>query len=661
LDSDESRTIEALFDETRRFPPPEEFAKQALVNHTSIYTEGEDLEAFWGAEAEHIAWRQPFEKVLDWSNAPFAKWFVGGRLNLTESCLDRHIGTEEGAAKVAFFFEGEPGDRKAITYGELYGEVCRLANGLAALGIKKGDRIAIYMGMVPELPVALLACARLGAAHSVVFGGFSSDALRGRINDAEACALITCDGAWRNGSVVPLKEMADLALVETPSIEHVVVVQRTGGDVHMQEGRDHFYDDIVAEQPSEREAEEMDSEDLLFLLYTSGTTARPKGIVHTAGGYIVGAATTHRLVFDIQDGDIYWCTADIGWVTGHTYIVYGPLANGVTSVLYEGVPNFPDKDRFWEIIERYKVTQLYTAPTAIRTFMKWGDEYPGRHDLSSLRLIGTVGEPINPEAWMWYREVIGGGTTPVVDTWWQTETGHIMISALPGVTTTKPGSATRPLPGIAADVVDEQGNSVPFGGGGYLVLTKPWPGMLRTLYKDPDRFVETYWSRFSDPEAGRWVYFAGDGAKRDEDGDLWLLGRVDDVMNVSGHRISTLEVESALVDHPAVAEAAVVGRADERTGQAIAAFVTLRGNVEGNEELIVVLREHVATKIGKIARPASIVFTPELPKTRSGKIMRRLLKDISENRKLGDVTTLANEDVVREIADRSTASKASED
>jgi acetyl-CoA synthetase len=405
----------------------------------------------------------------------------------------------------------------------------------------------------------------------------------------------------------------------------------------------------------------MDSEDMLFLLYTSGTTARPKGIVHTSGGYIVGAATTHRLVFDIQDGDIYWCTADIGWVTGHTYIVYGPLANGVTSVLYEGVPNFPDKDRFWEIIERYKVTQLYTAPTAIRTFMKWGEEYPERHDLSSLRLIGTVGEPINPEAWMWYRGVIGGGTTPVVDTWWQTETGHIMISALPGVTTTKPGSATRPLPGIAADVVDEQGNSVPFGGGGYLVLTKPWPGMLRTLYKDPDRFVETYWSRFSDPEAGRWVYFAGDGAKRDEDGDLWLLGRVDDVMNVSGHRISTLEVESALVDHPAVAEAAVVGRADERTGQAIAAFVTLRGNVEGNEELIVVLREHVATKIGKIARPASIVFTPELPKTRSGKIMRRLLKDISENRKLGDVTTLANEDVVREIADRSTASKAAED
>jgi acetyl-CoA synthetase len=661
VDGDESRTIEALFDEARRFPPPEDFAKSALANDESIYAEGEDLETFWAAQASRVAWRRPYDTVLDWSGAPFAKWFVGGRLNLTESCLDRHVATEEGAARVAYFFEGEPGDRKAITYGELLAEVCRLANGLAALGVSKGDRVAIYMGMVPELPVALLACARLGAVHSVVFGGFSSDALGGRINDAEAKALITCDGAWRNGAVVPLKEMVDLALLDTPSIEHVVVVQRTGGDTPMIEGRDHFYSDVVAGQPSEREAEEMDSEDLLFLLYTSGTTARPKGIVHTSGGYLVGASTTHRLVFDIHDDDIYWCTADIGWVTGHSYIVYGPLANGVTSVLYEGVPNFPDKDRFWEIVERYKVTKLYTAPTAIRTFMKWGEEYPGRHDLSSLRLLGTVGEPINPEAWMWYREAIGGGRTPIVDTWWQTETGHIMISPLPGVTTTKPGSATRPLPGISADVVDDMGKTVPFGGGGYLVLTKPWPGMLRTLYKDPDRFVETYWSRFSDPDTGRWVYFAGDGAKRDEDGDLWLLGRVDDVMNISGHRISTLEVESALVDHPAVAEAAVIGRADERTGQAIAAFVTLRGDVEGDEELIVVLREHVATKIGKIARPASIVFTPELPKTRSGKIMRRLLKDISENRQLGDVTTLANADVVREISDRSAATATTED
>jgi acetyl-CoA synthetase len=661
VDGDESRTIEALFDEARKFPPPEDFAKNANANDASIYTEGEDLEAFWGAQASHIAWRRPYDKVLDWSGAPFAKWFVGGRLNLTESCLDRHAATEEGAAKVAYFFEGEPGDRKAITYGELLAEVCKLANGLAALGLEKGDRVAIYMGMVPELPVALLACARLGAVHSVVFGGFSSDALQGRINDAEAKVLITCDGAWRNGAVVPLKEMVDLALTDTPSIEHVVVVQRTGGDTPMHEGRDHFYSDVVDGQPSEREAEEMDSEDLLFLLYTSGTTARPKGIVHTSGGYLVGASTTHRLVFDIHDGDIYWCTADIGWVTGHSYIVYGPLSNGVTSVLYEGVPNFPDKDRFWEIVERYKVTQMYTAPTAIRTFMKWGDEYPGRHDLSSLRLLGTVGEPINPEAWMWYRDVIGGGSRPIVDTWWQTETGHIMISPLPGITTTKPGSATRPLPGISADVVDDAGKTVPFGGGGYLVLDKPWPGMLRTLYKDPDRFVETYWSRFSDPDKGRWVYFAGDGAKRDEDGDLWLLGRVDDVMNISGHRISTLEVESALVDHPAVAEAAVVGRLDDRTGQAIAAFVTLRGDVEGDEELIVELREHVANKIGKIARPASIVFTPELPKTRSGKIMRRLLKDISENRQLGDVTTLANADVVREISDRSTASQAPED
>jgi acetyl-CoA synthetase len=660
VDEDGGRTIEALFDEVRRFPPPAEFARTALVNDPSIYDAGEDYETFWAGQAERITWRKPYERVLDWSNAPFARWFVGGRLNLTENCLDRHVATEAGASKVAFYFEGEPGDRRVMTYGELHAEVCRLANGLAALGIEKGDRVAIYMGMVPELPVALLACARLGAPHSVVFGGFSSDALRGRINDAEAKALITCDGSWRNGAVVPLKEMVDAALEDTPSIEHVVVVQRTGGDVAMQGGRDHFYADVVAGQRNERQAEEMDSEDLLFLLYTSGTTARPKGIVHTSAGYLVGVSTTHRLVFDIHDDDVYWCTADIGWVTGHSYIVYGPLANGVTSVLYEGVPNFPDKDRFWDIVERYGVTKLYTAPTAIRTFMKWGDEFPGRHDLSSLRLIGSVGEPINPEAWMWYRDTIGGGSTPVVDTWWQTETGHILISPLPGVTTTKPGSATRPLPGIAADVVDHAGNSVAFGGGGYLVLTRPWPGMLRTVYKDPDRFVETYWSRFSDPENGRWVYFAGDGAKRDKDGDLWLLGRVDDVMNISGHRISTLEVESALVDHPAVAEAAVIGRADERTGQAIAAFVTLRGDVEGDEELIVVLREHVATKIGKIARPASIVFTPELPKTRSGKIMRRLLKDISEHRQLGDVTTLANADVVREIADRA-ATQPTED
>ncbi len=654
-------TIEALFDEGRTFPPPPGMAATAVVPSPEVYARAErDPEGYWAGEAEQIVWRRRWHQLLDWANAPFARWFVGGRLNVTESCLDRHL--DAHPERVAYYFEGEPGDRRALTYGELHAEVCRAAHALEALGVAKGDRVAIYMGMVPELPVALLACARLGAPHSVVFGGFSAESLADRIRDAEAKVLITCDGAWRGGHVVALKEMADEAVAAAPSIEHVLVVRRVGNDVAMLEGRDVWYHDVVPGQPPTFEAVECDSEDLLYLLYTSGTTARPKGIVHTCGGYLVGAATTHRQVFDLHpESDVYWCTADVGWVTGHSYVVYGPLANGATSVLYEGAPQHPEKDRFWDIVERYNVSILYTAPTSIRTFMKWGDEYPGRHDLSSLRVLGTVGEPINPEAWMWYRRVIGGDRCPVVDTWWQTETGAMMIAPLPAVTTTKPGSATVPLPGIGAEIVDDTGTPVPLGGGGYLVLTKPWPSMLRGIYGDEQRFIDTYWRRFSDPDEGKWVYFAGDGAKRDADGYFWLLGRVDDVMNVSGHRISTLEVESALVDHAAVAEAAVIGREDLQTGQAIAAFVTLRGERVGDDALIVELREHVAVRIGKIARPASIVFTNELPKTRSGKIMRRLLRDISEQRKLGDVTTLANEAVVHEIADRAAEARSATD
>ena len=651
--------IEALFDEQRTFPPPEGFAARSTVDRALIDSAASDPVGYWAAQAEAIEWRQRWTQVLDWTNAPFARWFVDAKLNIAENCLDRHLATI--GDKVAYYWEGEPGDRRVITYRELHAEVGRLANALRSLGAVKGDRVAIYMGMVPELPVALLACARIGAAHSVVFGGFSAEALGGRINDAEAKILITCDGAWRNGHVVPLKEAADTAMATSPSIQSAVVVRRTGNDVDMVDGRDHWYHDLVADQPTDCPAEEMDSEDPLFILYTSGTTAKPKGIVHTTGGYLVGVSSTFRLVFDWQPDDVYFCTADIGWVTGHSYIVYGPLANGATSVIYEGVPNYPRLDRFWEIVERYQATIFYTAPTAIRTFVKWGDEHPAKHDLSSLRLLGTVGEPINPEAWMWYRDVIGTGRCPIVDTWWQTETGNMMIAPIPALTTTKPGSATFALPGIGVDVVDDAGAHVEVGGG-YLVLTAPWPGMLRTLYHDPDRFVEVYWSRFSDREANRWVYFAGDGAKRDGDGYLWLLGRVDDVMNISGHRISTLEVESALVDHPAVAEAAVVGRADARTGQAIAAFVTIKGDQRtGDGALIEALRDHVATKIGKIARPSSIVFTDELPKTRSGKIMRRLLRDIAEERQLGDVTTLANAGVVTEIAERAKSARSAED
>jgi acetyl-CoA synthetase len=640
-------TIEALLAEGRTFPPPEHFKQHALIVGTDIYDEADrDYEGFWARQAADLVdWFDDWHTVLEW-DLPFAKWFIGGKLNVSHNCLDRHVAAGRGD-RVAYLWEGEPGDTRTITYTELLEEVGRTANALQSLGVRKGDRVNIYMGMVPELPVAMLACARIGAAHSVVFGGFSSDALRDRINDAEAKVLITADGAWRRGQVVPLKESADVAMAESPSIERCLVLRRTGHDVAMTEGRDVWWHDIVPQQSPDAPAEPMDSEDLLYLLYTSGTTAKPKGIMHTTGGYLTQVAFTHKYVFDLHpDTDVYWCAADVGWVTGHSYIVYGPLANGATSVMYEGTPDFPDKDRFWSIVDKYKVSILYTAPTAIRTFMKWGPDYPRTHDLSSLRLLGTVGEPINPEAWVWYWEHIGREHCPIVDTWWQTETGAIMISPLPGATTLKPGSATFPLPAIGADIVDDAGTSVPIPGGGNLVLTRPWPSMLRGIWGDPKRYEETYWSRFDG------MYFAGDGAKRDDEGYYWLLGRIDDVMNISGHRISTTEVESALVDHPAVAEAAVVGRADSTTGQAIGAFCILRAGYEPNDALARELRDHVAKIIGPIARPKTILFTEELPKTRSGKIMRRLLRNVAEDEALGDTTTLADPTVVDGIKAR---------
>ena len=639
-----TQAIENLLSEDRTFPPSPEFAARANVGADEYEKAAADYQAYWLEQARsRLTWYQEPSQALDDSNPPFYKWFADGQINVAYNCLDRHLPDHGG--QVAYHWVGEPGDTRTLTYADLASEVNRFANALQSLGLGKGDRVAIYMGMVPELPIAMLACARLGIVHSVVFGGFSSDALASRILDADARVVITQDGAWRGGKVVPLKANADVALARTPDVEKVIVLKRTESDIHMEEGRDVWWHDLVEGQSDDCEAVPLNAEDPLYILYTSGTTGKPKGIVHTQGGYLTGITTTHAQVFDLKpDDDVYWCAADIGWVTGHSYIVYGPLANRTTSVIYEGAPNYPDKDRLWEIIESYGVTIFYTAPTAIRAFMKWGDEYPARHDMSTLRLLGTVGEPINPEAWIWYHHNIGREKCPIVDTWWQTETGAIMISPLPGVTSTKPGSATRPLPGIAADVVDEEGNSVPLGGGGFLAITQPWPSMARTIWGDDNRFVETYWSRFP----GR--YFPGDGAKRDEDGYFWLLGRVDDVMLVSGHNISTMEVESALVSHPKVAEAAVIGRKDEVTGQAIAAFVTLRGDGVGDQALIDELRQHVADTIGPIAKPASIVFTDDLPKTRSGKIMRRLLKDISENRRLGDVTTLANQDVVDEIA-----------
>ncbi|GAC1561991.1 MAG: acetate--CoA ligase [Vulcanimicrobiaceae bacterium] len=652
-DAKATANIEALLKETRRFDPTPAFTAQANAK-PGIHEQAErDYLGFWKSWADKLTWSKPYETVLEW-NEPFAKWFEGGTLNASVNCLDRHVEAGRGD-RVAYYFEGEPGDRRTITYAELLRDVCKLANGLRKLGVERGDRVAIYMPMVPELPVALLACSRIGAAHSVVFGGFSADSIVDRMKDAECVAIITTDEGWRRGKKVPLKATVDTALESAPSVKHCIVSKRIGDPVPMQAGRDIWWDDLVRDEPDTCPPEAMNSEDLLFLLYTSGTTAKPKGIMHTTAGYLTGVTATTSLVFDLKDSDIFWCTADIGWVTGHSYIVYGPLALGATGILYEGTPDFPAQDRFWEIVARYKATILYTAPTAIRAFMKWGREHVDKHDLSSLRLLGSVGEPINPEAWMWYHEVIGGGKCPVVDTWWQTETGSIMIAPLPGVTTLKPGSATRAFPGIVADVVDEQGKSVPFGGGGYIVIRQPWPSMTRGIYGDPQRFKDAYWSKFEH------LYLAGDGCQRDEEGDFWFMGRIDDVMNISGHRISTAEVESALVDHPAVAEAAVVGKNDDLTGQAIVCFVSLREGVEATKELNTQLRNHVAGKLGKFTMPKELTFTQELPKTRSGKIMRRLLRDIAEGRALGDTTTLADSSVVLDLQSRATAASAAED
>jgi len=640
--------IESLLSEDRTFAPADAFAARANVADRALHDEAAaDVEGFWARQAEALDWTRRWDTVLEWE-LPFARWFVGGTLNVSYNCVDRHVAAGRGG-KVAFHWEGEPGDSRTITYADLLDQVQRFANVLKSLGCKRGDRVCIYMPMIPEVVVAMLACTRIGAAHSVVFGGFSADALADRINDAEAKVLVTADAGWRRGKASLLKPNADTALAHCPTLSAVVVVDRCGTGPAMVEGRDHWWHDMVAGADPTCPPEAMDAEDLLYLLYTSGTTAKPKGIMHTTGGYLTQVAYTHRYVFDLHpEDDVYWCAADVGWVTGHSYIVYGPLANGATSVMYEGTPDHPGRDRWWDIVERHRVTILYCAPTAIRTFMKWGTQEPGRHDLTSLRLLGSVGEPINPEAWMWYHANIGGGRCPIVDTWWQTETGAIMISPLPGLTITKPGSATHPLPGISAEVVDDQGRTVEVGGG-YLTITAPWPAMLRGIYRDPERYRATYWERFG----GR--YFAGDGAKLDEDGYLWLLGRVDDVMNVSGHRVSTAEVESALVDHPSVAEAAVVGASDTTTGQAIIAYVTLKGDHQASAEHGEELRRHVTAKIGAIARPRTLVFTDDLPKTRSGKIMRRLLRDVAEGRALGDTTTLADPAVVEEIARRAAA------
>jgi acetyl-CoA synthetase len=641
-----SEALEALLQEGRTFAPSEAFRDHALVTGTSLYDDAErDWQGFWARQALALDWEKEWTAILDW-DLPNAAWFVGGRLNVSYNCLDRHVAAGHGD-QVAFYWEGEPGDTRVLTYSDMLAETQRVANALKSLGVEKGDRVAVYLGMVPELAITMLACARIGAAHSVVFGGFSAQSLKDRINDAEAKVLVTADGAWRRGAIVPLKEIADEAVAGAPSIERVVVLRRTGQDVAIDTKRDVWYHDLVPDQPAECACESMDAEDLLFLLYTSGTTGHPKGIMHTTGGYLTQVAFTHKYVFDLHpETDVYWCTADIGWVTGHSYIVYGPLANRATSVMYEGTPDHPNRERLWSIVEKYKVTIFYTAPTAIRTFMKWGDAEPAAHDLSSLRLLGTVGEPINPEAWVWYWQEIGGGRCPVVDTWWQTETGAIMISALPGATILKPGSATFALPGITAEIVDDAGHTVGVPGGGYLVLERPWPSMLRGIWGDPDRYRNTYWSTYP----GR--YFAGDGAKRDDEGYFWLLGRVDDIMLVAGHNISTTEVESALVDHPAVAEAAVVGRTDATSGQAIAAFVILRGGTAPTEALSEELREHVSKLIGPIAKPRSVLFTDELPKTRSGKIMRRLLRNVAEDEVLGDTTTLADPGIVDSIKSR---------
>ncbi|MEQ7007622.1 acetate--CoA ligase [Actinopolymorpha sp. B17G11] len=636
-----SEALSNLLHEDRRFPPPPELAARANVGAATYDEAQADRLAFWERQARRLHWEREWDTTLDWTNAPFAKWFVGGRINAAYNCVDRHVEAGNGA-KVAFHWEGEPGDTRTITYADLQSEVSKAANALVELGVKAGDRVAIYMPMIPETVVAMLACARIGAPHTVVFGGFSATALRDRIQDCDARVVITSDGGYRRGAPSALKPQVDQALAECPDVRSVLVVRRTGQDVDWTEPRDVWWHDVVERQSDQHTPEAFDAEHPLYVMYTSGTTGKPKGILHTTGGYLTQVAWTHWAVFDVKpETDVYWTAADIGWVTGHSYIVYGPLANGVTSVMYEGTPDTPHKGRWWELVAKYGVTILYCAPTAIRTFMKWGEDIPAKFDLSSLRLLGSVGEPINPEAYIWYRTHIGGDRTPVVDTWWQTETGAIMITPLPGVTSGKPGAAMTPLPGISADVVDDAGTPVPNGSGGYLVLTEPWPSMLRTLWGDDERYVDTYWSRFP----GR--YFAGDGAKKDADGDIWLLGRVDDVMNVSGHRLSTTEIESALVSHPKVAEAAVVGATDPTTGQAVVAFVILRGAAaDGGPEIAKVLRDHVASEIGPIAKPRQILVVEELPKTRSGKIMRRLLRDVAENRELGDVTTLTDSSVM---------------
>ncbi|MDP9445293.1 MAG: acetate--CoA ligase [Actinomycetota bacterium] len=650
------QTLSNLLHENRRFEPPPELAAAANLTAEAYARADADRLGFWAEQALRLTWARPWDQVLDWSNPPFAKWFVGGRLNAAYNCVDRHVEAGRGD-KVAFHWVGEPGDTRTLTYADLKEEVCRAANALLELGVQAGDRVAIYLPMVPETVVAMLACARIGAPHTVVFGGFSADALSNRIQDCDARVVITADGGYRRGAPSALKPAVDDALKSCPDVRSVLVVRRTGQDVAWNDGVDVWWHDLVDKQSSEHEPEAFDAEHPLYVMYTSGTTGKPKGILHTTGGYLVGCAYTHWAVFDLKpESDVYWCSADIGWVTGHSYIVYGPLANGTTSLMYEGTPDTPHKGRWWEIIATHKATIFYTAPTAIRTFMKWGKEIPAQHDLSSLRLLGSVGEPINPEAWVWYRENIGGGRTPVVDTWWQTETGAIMISPLPGVTAAKPGSAMTPIPGVSADVVDNAGNPVPNGSGGYLVLTEPWASMLRTLWGDDQRYQDTYWSRFP----GR--YFAGDGAKKDEDGDIWLLGRVDDVMNVSGHRLSTTEIESALVSHPKVAEAAVVGATDETTGQAVCAFVILREEAgDGGPQVVAELRGHVAKEIGTIAKPRQIMVVPELPKTRSGKIMRRLLRDVAEDREVGDVTTLADSTVMDQIKAGLSSGRAGDD
>jgi acetyl-CoA synthetase len=642
--------IDVLLQENRKFEPPSEFRLTANIASSDIYDKAElDPEKFWAEQARELEWIKPWKKVLEWK-PPHVQWFTGGKLNISVNCVDRHV---RGARrnKAALIWEGEPGDRRTLTYWDLYREVSKFGNVLRKLGVRKGDRVAIYLPLIPEAAISMLACARIGAIHSVVFGGFSPESLSDRINDAKAKVLITADGGYRRGNVIPLKRNSDKALETTPSIEHVVVIQRKAGDeafAEMREGRDHWWHSLMNDAPLECEPETMDAEDVLYILYTSGTTGKPKGIVHTTGGYLTGVATTTRMVFDLKEDDVFWCTADIGWVTGHSYLVYGPLANGATCVMYEGAPDWPERDRFWSICERHGVTILYTAPTAIRAFMKWGDEYPAKHDLSRLRLLGSVGEPINPEAWMWYREHIGGNRCPIVDTWWQTETGAIVISPLPGITETKPGSATKALPGYSADLLDSAGKPIEVGGG-LLALTKPWPAMLRTIWGDDERYVQTYFTKWPGrPD----LYFPGDGAKRDTDGYFWILGRVDDVLNVAGHRIGTMEVESALVEHPAVAEAAVVGKSHELKGQAIAAFVTLRDKSKQSPGLRDELKEFVAKKIGALARPDDILFSADLPKTRSGKIMRRLLRDIAEGRALGDVTTLADPNVVASLKDQ---------